>query len=411
MKVILYGLNFKPEIVATGKYNGELADYLFKKGHNIRVITTPKYYPEWKSDKNKYFKDRNSPYKIYRCPLYIPKSPNGAKRILHLISFSITSLPVLLHQLKWRPNLIILVVPTLFCAPNIFLFKLLSFGKVTTLLHIQDFELDAAFNLGILKGKQIKYFFSKIENLIFKKFDFISTISNGMLKKLNSKGMIKNTILFPNWVDVDLIKPKDFEDKKTNQYRKNLEIPPETIIIQYSGTMNKKQGFSFLLPIINSYKNRKNILWLFGGEGPTKNEIIKSTKNLSNILILPLQKNEYMNDWLNAGDIHIIPQNEEVEDLVFPSKLLAILASGKPIVSNTSSNSELGRIIKDVGIRVDPGDKEGFINALNKIIDDPNIRKKYGVKAREIATRKFSKEKVLEDFEGFITKIYNNKNF
>ncbi len=410
MKIILYGLNFKPEVVGTGRYNGELADYLFQKGHSIRVITAPKYYPEFKSEKNIYFKDMDSPYKVYRCPLYIPNLPNGIKRILHLISFSITSLPVLLLQLKWKPNLIILVVPTLFCAPNIFLFKLLSFRKVTIMLHIQDFELDTAFNLGILKGEKIKYIFSKVENFIFKKFDIVSTIINGMLERLNSKGIIKKTILFPNWVDINLIKPKDFEDKKINKYRKKLGITSETVIIQYSGTMNKKQGFSFLLPIIKSYGNKKNILWLFGGEGPTKNEIIKSTKNISNIIFLPLQKNEDMNDWLNAGDIHIIPQKEEVEDLVFPSKLLAILASGKPIVSNTSSNSELGRIIKDVGIRVDPGDKDGFINALNKLIDDPNIRKKYGVKAREIAIRNFCKEKVLEDFQGFIIKIQNKKD-
>tara|TARA_B100000161_G_C33533233_1_gene407155 strand:+ start:257 stop:1492 length:1236 start_codon:yes stop_codon:yes gene_type:complete len=409
MKVILYCLNFKPEIVATGKYNGELADYLFKKGNNIRVITAPKYYPEWKSDKNKYFKDRDSPYKIYRCPLYIPKLPNGIKRIWHLISFSITSLPILLLQLTWEPNLIILVVPTLFCAPNILLFKLLSSKKVTTILHIQDFELEAAFNLGILKGKQIKYFFSKVENWIYKKFDYISTISNGMLKRLTSKGLIKNTMLFTNWVDINLIKPKDLEDKKTNKYRNKLQISSETVIIQYSGTMNKKQGFSFLLPIIKSYNNREDILWLFGGEGPTKNEIIKSTKNLSNIIFLPLQRNEDMNDWLNAGDIHIIPQDEEVEDLVFPSKLLAILASGRPIVSNTSSESELGRFIEDAGIRVDPRDKDGFINALNTLINDPNIRKYYGVKAREIATKTFCKEKVLEDFESFINNILKNE--
>ena len=44
MKIILYGLNFKPEIVGVGKYSGELADYLSEKGHNLRVITTPKYY-------------------------------------------------------------------------------------------------------------------------------------------------------------------------------------------------------------------------------------------------------------------------------------------------------------------------------------------------------------------------------
>ena len=96
MKIILYGLNFKPEIAGIGKYSGELADYLHDKGHNIRVITAPKYYPEWQIEKNRFYVEKLTQYKIYRCPLYVPKYPNGIKRILHLITFSITSLPILL---------------------------------------------------------------------------------------------------------------------------------------------------------------------------------------------------------------------------------------------------------------------------------------------------------------------------
>ena len=47
MKIIIYGLNFKPELVGVGKYTGELADFLHQKGHKVCVITSPKYYPEW----------------------------------------------------------------------------------------------------------------------------------------------------------------------------------------------------------------------------------------------------------------------------------------------------------------------------------------------------------------------------
>ena len=43
MKIIIYGLNFKPEKVGIGKYSGELADFLFQKGHTLKVITAPKY--------------------------------------------------------------------------------------------------------------------------------------------------------------------------------------------------------------------------------------------------------------------------------------------------------------------------------------------------------------------------------
>lgn len=406
MKTIIYGINFKPELVGTGKYNGELADYLHQKGQNIRVITAPKYYPEWKSSNNKYYVDKNYPYKVYRCPLYIPKSINGITRILHLISFSITSLPILLSQLSWKPDRIILIIPTLFCAYNVFLFKLFSFKKILSILHIQDFELDAAFNLGILKGNLIRRFFSKIEKFTFNNFDNIGTISFGMLNQLYFKGINKNkTFFFPNWVDTSLIKPHNLSNKKNNIYRKKYKISPKKIIIQYSGTMNKKQGFEFLIPIIKNFNNRQDILWLFGGEGPTKQELINSTKDITNIKFLPLQENSKLSDWLNTGDIHIIPQNEGVEDLLFPSKLLGILASGKPVVSNTNKESELGKVVENAGIRIDPYDKNGFINALNLLIKDERLRLEFGQKSRKIALERYSKKEVLSNFEDFLKRI------
>ena len=410
MKIILYSLNFKPEIVGIGKYSGELADYLNDKGHNIRVITAPKYYPEWQIEKNRFYVENFSRYEIYRCPLYVPKYPNGIKRVLHLISFSITSLPILLKHLSWRPDLIILVAPTLLCCPNIFIFRLLSFKKVLTLLQIQDFELEAAFNLGLLKGKLLRSFFQKIEIIFFKSFHRVGAISKSMQKKINNKGIKKNkTFYFPNWVDLKFIKQKTQKDKYINSYRKKLKISPETIIIQYSGSMNQKQGFSFLLPIIRYFKKYKNVFWLFGGEGPSKNEFINSTKDIPNIEFLPFQKSSELSEWLNTGDIHIIPQNEEVEDLLFPSKLISILGSGNPIVSNANKNTELGKFVNKAGIRVDPNDQIGFIKALDCLIKNENLRLKLGHKARTLAEEEFRKEVVLDNFERLVNKLLQSK--
>ena len=175
--------------------------------------------------------------------------------------------------------------------------------------------------------------------------------------------------------------------------------------------MNIKQGFDFLLPIIKNFKNKKNVLWLFGGTGPLKENFMSLTKDIPNIMFLPFQEPDNMNSWLNTGDIHIIPQSVEVEDLLFPSKLLSILASGNPIVSNANKKSELGQLIEVAGKRTDPKDKNGFIESLNLLINDENLRIKFGKKAREIAENKFSKEKVLKEFETLLinrNKIFNS---
>ena len=47
MKILLYGINYSPELTGIGKYSGEMTVTLAKQGHEVRVITAPPYYPEW----------------------------------------------------------------------------------------------------------------------------------------------------------------------------------------------------------------------------------------------------------------------------------------------------------------------------------------------------------------------------
>ena len=190
-----------------------------------------------------------------------------------------------MSQIIWRPDCIILIAPSLSCAFNVILFKFLSLKKVFTLLHIQDFELEAAFKLGILNKAYLKKCLLKVELIIFKSFQAVGTISEEMINKLFIKGLKKEKIYFlPNWVDLDKIRP--IKSNGRNKYRRKLGISDKTIVIQYSGSMNKKQGFDFILPIIKHFNNKNNLLWLFGGEGPMKNTLIKATKNNSNIIFL-----------------------------------------------------------------------------------------------------------------------------
>ena len=58
-----------------------------------------------------------------------------------------------------------------------------------------------------------------------------------------------------------------------------------------------------------------------------------------------------MNEWLNLADVHIIPQKDEASDLVLPTKLITILASGKPFIITTSPKTQLGKIA-EAGILV-----------------------------------------------------------
>jgi colanic acid biosynthesis glycosyl transferase WcaI len=317
-----------------------------------------------------------------------------------LASFALSSLPVLLAQRKWRPDVVLTVAPAFFCAPGALLLGKLCGEATTTWLHIQDFELDAAFELGILKGRWIRRLAENWERKTLQGFSKISTISEAMRQRAIAKGMEnKGTRLLPNWVDLKTIYPLNTTQQSENSYRKELKISEEKIILMYSGSMNKKQGLDLLVEVIKTLDDLPNLIWLLAGEGPTKVELVRNTVGMTNVIHLPLQPESRMNDWLNLADVHLLPQKANAADLVLPSKLLGILASGRPLVASTPVGSELGMQAEQAGIRVEPGDSEGFSQAICELVGNREKRRQLGANGRHLAEEKFGREAILMQLE------------
>ena len=402
MRILIYGLNFSPELTGIGKYSGEMAAYLAAQGHAVRVVTTPPYYPYWQVQKPyaawRYQKEIWERVEVYRCPLWIPKKPSGAKRLLHLLSFAVFSFPLVLQQKKWRPEVIINIAPSLFSALSaLFLAKLTS---AQTWLHIQDFEVDAAFGLGLLPGSKWGHAIARrMELALFKRFDRVSTISQRMLERLWQKGVEQEkTVLFPNWIDTDLIKPL----VQPGRFRKEWAIPDDKIIVLYAGNMGRKQGLEILIDTARSLVDFHEILFLLCGDGAMRAELQENAQNLPNVRFYPLQPFERLNDLLNVADIHILPQRADAADLVMPSKLSGMLASGKVVVATASPESELGSIVSEVGLLTPPGNVGALSEAIHMLAKNQKQRETLGERGRRWVVSHWAKEKVLHVFEAHL---------
>lgn len=400
VKVLLYGLNYAPEPVGIGKYSGEMATWLAARGHSVRVITAPPYFPGWRAEDNRYRRECRQGVAVWRCPLWVPRRPSGLTRLLHLASFALSSLPVLLAQCRWRPDVVLTVAPAFFCAPGALLLGRLCGRRTRTWLHIQDFELDAAFELGLLKGRLLRSLAERWERGTLRGFDCVSTISTAMLHRAMEKGVARDrAVLLVNWVDLEAIRPQRAQERPSNPYRRELGIGDDAVVLLYSGSMNQKQGLELLVEAIRLLADFPNLVWMLAGEGPTKGDLVSATQGLAHVRILPLQPLERLNDWLNLADVHLLPQKAGAADLVLPSKLLGILASGRPVVASSPADSELGRVAEQAGLRVDPGDAAGFAGAIRQLVRDSRLRQQRGMAARQLVEQGYGQEAVLTSLE------------
>src|SRR6185437_10933095 len=98
------------------------------------------------------------------------------------------------------------IVPTLTAAPAALLAARIAGAR--SWIHVQDLEVDAAFELGILSHPKARNAALAAERALLNRFDLVTTISEAMRERLSQKGVkAEKLALFPNWVDTESITP------------------------------------------------------------------------------------------------------------------------------------------------------------------------------------------------------------
>jgi colanic acid biosynthesis glycosyl transferase WcaI len=398
MKLLVYGINFAPELTGIGKYTGEMVAWLTARGHEVRVVTAPPYYPDWQIrpgySGSRYTRERWSGAEVYRTPLWVPRKVNGTRRLLHLASFALASIPALLAQWRWKPDVVWMTEPPLFCTPAGLLFARLRSAR--SWLHIQDYEVDAAFELGLLKGARLRAAVSCAERWLLRRFDRVSTISQRMMERARSKGVMPERLLsFPNWADVSAIRPLEAQ----SPYRRELGIADDAVVALYSGNMGAKQGLELLADLALQTRGDPNIVFVFCGNGAGREGLMARCAGLRNVHFLDLQPVDRLGELLGLADVHLLPQRADAADLVMPSKLTGMLSSGRPVLAGARPETELGQVVAQCGRIVPPEDAGAFATALQSLAADAALRKELGERARRIAEERFALDAVLLRFE------------
>lgn len=447
MKILIYGINFAPELTGIGKYTGEMANWLASRGHQVRVVTAPPYYPEWKLAKgyknwwcvesHDIVSNAIGTLAVYRCPLWVPMRPGGLTRLLHLVSFALSSLPVIWRHIFWRPDVVWVVEPALLCTPAAVILAKLSGAKAW--LHVQDFEVDAAFALGLLQGAYLQRMVAKTESWLMRRFDAVSTISSRMRHRLLEKGVSPGkAVLTPNWVDMSATVNGDLRQHakpgvmvRHHDFRAELGIVSDMVVALYSGNMGAKQGLELLADVASICRDWSPqgvrldqtlevppaILFVFCGDGVGRAELVRRCDGLSNVRFLSLQPVERLSALLAMADIHLLPQRADAADLVMPSKLAGMMASGRPVVATAMAGTELASVIAgkfdcvdswagtnarpnmQCGLVVEPGNARAFAQAVQLLAKDVELRKHLGHAGHHYALAHMDREAILLQFE------------
>lgn len=404
-KFLLIGNYFFPELTGIGKYNGEMIDWLSKNGYQCTAVVPYPYSPYWRIHSTNYYRsywykkelkkmDHSAPAIIYRCPHFVPSIPTGLKRVISDLSFVISSLCQVIYLMAFRKyDYVIVISPCFLLVFSGLLIRL--FKNTKFIYHIQDLQVDTAHELGMIRWKPFIKLMFRCELAILKNADYVSSISDGMIKKIKQK-YDRPVILFPNWVNTDIIYPV----KEKISIKNKLNLPLDRKIVLYSGAIGEKQGLKDLLDVASNLHFRKDINFIICSSGPYFNKLKKTVQdlkldNISFIHLLPIEK---YNELLNIADIHLVLQRSNANDLVMPSKLTSILSAGGLAIVTATATTSLHNLISNhkIGYIIEQENVKALTTSIVEIIDNDPIEIKKN--AREFALKYLDINIVISNF-------------
>ncbi|UIP07174.1 WcaI family glycosyltransferase [Erythrobacter sp. SDW2] len=390
--ICLVGLNYAPEPIGIGPYTQGWAEALAARGHRVQVVCGVPYYPQWQRFDG--FGDGfrlsvENGVRVLRVPHYVPADPGGLKRLVHYASFSVNAARGIAKAVSdVRPDAVIAVAPALLASPVAT--RLARRCGALSWLHVQDFEVEAALATGLLPGWATG-FGTRFERSMLRRFDRVSSIAPGMMRKLAEKrGHDRGLHELRNWAEPSV----GTGAANGARMRQSLGLPPGTIAL-YSGNLARKQGIGIILDTARAMADMTDLHFVICGEGPAVAEVRDTAAGVANLHYRPLQPREALPDLLDMADIHLLPQIAGAADLVLPSKLANMLASGRPVVATADAGTSLAAEVAGCGIVVPAGDSAGLAASIAVLAGDAARRTALGRAARARALEHWSKDALL----------------
>ncbi len=397
MNVMLITDSYPPEIRSAAQLMKELAEELVERGHVVTVLTT---WPQYNIAKNQNL-DLIKPFSV----------ENGVKvrRIKtlrhHNVNYIFRGISQILMPFYFKkeirkhsipiPDVVVIYSPPLTLSKvGIFLKK--KYGA-KLILNVQDLFPQNAIDLGVLKNELLVKYFEKMENNAYFFSDSIAVHSEGNRRYLiDQKKVSKDKVdILHNWIDTSA-----FVDQEKYDFRKEFSLENKFVFL-FAGVIGPSQYLDLIIDIANDVQDKKDIRFLYVGDGAEKNRLIEKSSNLENILFKPFVSSDLYPALVSSVDVGLVCLSPANKTPVVPGKILGYMAGALPVIAFLHEESDGHKVIKESksGISVLSGNYEKALEALLEIYNRKDLLSSYGQNGLEYVNKNFEKKICVSNLE------------
>jgi colanic acid biosynthesis glycosyl transferase WcaI len=398
MHILILTPHYNPDLGPSAPLFTMLSESLLQRGHQVTVITAVPHYPTGlvpPEYRGKWFRrSRENGVNVIRVGLPSVKRQALSQRLLQFLSFQAGAA---LAEIGQKFDAVIVANPALqvwlpFTWANII-------RRKPTIFSVHDVYPDVGIKLGIFKTRTQIAIVSWMERFCLDHASFVRILSDSFRPGIgNLKIPSSKIVLVYDWVDTNLIHPMNNENKFSHQYGL-----PGKFVVMYAGNIGLSQGLEHLLTTAGLLSEHKDIQFAFVGDGAGLQTLQNQAQQaqLMNVQFIPFQPRERLPEVLASADISMVILKKGIGTASLPSKILSIMASGRPILISVEAESESWRLIEraEAGIWVPPEDPMQLADAILMLRQKSDLRERLGHNGRCWAEQHHSAQYAAEQFE------------
>lgn len=401
MRVLIISHFHDPEPIPK---TAELAAGLKQRGHEVRVITGfPNYpsgelYPGYRL--RLIAKDEVNGVEVTRTYQYPYHGASALRRLVNYWSFAFSApLAVLFRK---RPDVIYAWHPPLTIGVAAAVISFIT--RAPIVYDVQDIWPESALVSGMLREGFIVNLMRRLEKWVYRRAAHVLVVTEGAKRNLLAKGVPESKLtVIPNWIDETMFKtpaPGSCESVRASHGW------GADFVVLFAGNIGLVQGLDTVVRAA-ALLPEGGIRFVIVGDGADRARLIQLAEELktgARLQFIDRQPMSAMPSLMAAADALLVHlRRSELADYVIPTKTLAYLAAGKPIVMAMEGAAAQLVAEADAGVVLPPDQPETLADAVERLSHLPASElARLGVNGEEHLRRTMTRARLLPEYEAIL---------
>lgn len=408
MRILYVSHYFPPEMGAPAGRVAGLARQWAAAGHEVHVLTgfphhpTGRIHPEYRQAFRRGFQRENYyGATVHRTWIYPAPNRGKLRRSLNYGSFMASAALTGAVRLP-RPDVVVATSPQLLCAAAGALLALRF--RAPWVMEVRDLWPESLVAVGASRSRApLVRGLEALARGLYSRAAHIVTVTEAQRAAILSGGIAAERVsVVPNGVD------REFLEAGSAERGASPASGDGRFVVTYIGTLGMAHRLETLLDAAAEFRGDPSVRFRIVGEGARRQALERQAqeKRLDNVEFAGERPRGEVPRWIAESDAcAVLLRKNDVFRTVVPSKMLEIMAVGRPLLLGVDGEARRLLELARAGMAIEPENAAQLAAAIRELQADRPRCLMMGQNGREFVSREFLRERLAGEYAALLERL------